>query len=154
MIDEAPRRSRRVFVLGQAATLELKPVVRRVVADGAELVLLSMGYPVSAGQEALVGDALRLADELRLWLDTVLVLNPEEAAALILSDDDVTVLATAKERKRFERALSTRVRVRTGEGLAMRRAVRPAAIPSPNGLRRGSALGRRWSRRRLEWSAR
>jgi nucleotide-binding universal stress UspA family protein len=113
-MDEAPPRPRRVFVLGREATFDVDPVAKRVVAEGAELVLLSLGYPVTPGQEAVVGDALRLANELRLWLDTVLVTSPEEAAEYVRADDEVTLLASGRERKRLERVLGKKVRL-TGE---------------------------------------
>jgi hypothetical protein len=106
-MEQIPPRPRRVFVLGRTATLDMESVVRRVVAEGAELVLVSVGYPVAPPQASLLGDALRLAGELRLWLDTVLVNSPREAAELIAPGDEVTILSSGRERRSIERALGT-----------------------------------------------
>jgi nucleotide-binding universal stress UspA family protein len=115
-LDESPPRPRRVFVLGRRAILDVEAVVRRVVAEGAELVLLSLGHPQTTTQAAAVGDALRLAAEIRLWLDTVLLTAPEEVADLVLEGDEVIVLASGSERRRIERALGTKVRRWQAEG--------------------------------------
>jgi K+-sensing histidine kinase KdpD len=88
----------------------VEDVARRVIAEGAELVLLILGYPVAPNQAALVNDALQLADELRLWLDTVLVTDPRQVAELVRKGDDVTILASGSERRSIERALGTRAR--------------------------------------------
>jgi len=107
-MDPAPPPSRRVFVLGRDAILDLEPVARRVVAEGAQLVLLSVGYPVARAQTAVVADALLLADSLRLWLDIVLVTSREEITELLHEDDDVTIVAWGRERRRIERAIGER----------------------------------------------
>jgi nucleotide-binding universal stress UspA family protein len=110
-MQETPPRPRRVFVLGRGASLDVEPVARRVVAEGAELILLSLAPPSDLGQATAVGDALRLADELRLWVDAVLVTSPEQAASFVHEGDEVTVLANGSERRRIERALGGRVRL-------------------------------------------
>jgi hypothetical protein len=104
-MEEFGHRLRRVLILGRDGSLDVEPVARRVLAEHAELVLLSVGHPVAPAQAATVRDALRLASELRLWLDTALVSTPEQLAELLRDDDHVTVLASGSERRRIERAL-------------------------------------------------
>jgi len=140
-------------VLGRGATLDIEPVARRLVGEGAELVLLSVGRPTSSGA-LVVSDALRLADELRLWLDAVLVSSPEQTAQFVRDEDEVTILASRSERRRIERALGARVRLKTAHlpraqprtsetvrpepepvvaAVAVPRAAAPAAEPSAEG---------------------
>jgi nucleotide-binding universal stress UspA family protein len=108
-MDESGPRKRKVFVLGRRAALDVETVARRVVAEGVELVLLSLGFPVSAAQAAVVGDALRLADELRLWLDTALLTTPDQLGEFVRPDDEVTILASGRERTRLERAFRSKI---------------------------------------------
>src|SRR5262249_7907785 len=113
-------------VLGRAAAMDVETVVRQVVAEGSELVLISVGYPAAERQSAVTGEALRLAAELRLWLDAVLVGSPQEGVSPVPPDGRVSVLASGAERRRIERAVQPRVR-----------SVRLA--PSPNGRPRDRA---------------
>src|SRR2546427_6333897 len=108
-MHELPRRERRVYVLGRGATLDVEAVARKVIGEGSELVLLSLGYPSDSAQAGVVGDALRLADELRLWLDAVLVSNPAQLPQFIDDGDEVNVLAMGRERRRIERILGPRI---------------------------------------------
>jgi nucleotide-binding universal stress UspA family protein len=104
-MDPVPPLSRRIFILGRDAVMDVDPVARQVLAEGAQLVLVSVGYPVAARQTAIVSNALGLADRLRLWLDVVLVTSREEIAGLVQADDRVTIVADGRERRWIERAL-------------------------------------------------
>jgi hypothetical protein len=53
---------------------------------------LSFGYPISPAQDLIVRTAVGLADELRLWLDAVLVLSTSELRRLAGNADDVRVV--------------------------------------------------------------
>lgn len=108
-MDPSPPLARRVFVLGRDAILDLEPVARLVVAEGAQLVLLSVGYPLAPAQSTVVEDALLLADSLRLWLDLMLVASREEITELLHEDDEVTIVACGRERRRFVQAIGERV---------------------------------------------
>jgi len=125
-MDEAPTRPRKVFVLGRDAALDVEPVARRVLTDGAELVLLSMGYPQARTQAGVVADALRLADELRLWVDAALVTTPEELTEFIAEGDDVAILASGRERRAIEQALRSKQREGGIDALPLPRAGRLA----------------------------
>jgi nucleotide-binding universal stress UspA family protein len=141
-MDEAPPRPRKVFVLGRGATLDMEAVARRVVAEGAELVLLSLGYPVAHTQAAVVGDALRLAVELRLWLDAVLVKSPEEVAEFVREEDEVTILAVGSERRRIQRALAGKVAPRRAGFSAGRKTPPDPARADGRRIRRARTLAR------------
>jgi nucleotide-binding universal stress UspA family protein len=129
VMGDLPRRPRKVFVLGRDATLDVESTARRVIADKAELVLLSMGHPVAPAQQAVIGDAMRLADQLRLWVDAALVSSSQQLAELVQRSDDVTVLASGGERREIERALGGKARrVRAVSPVAVRARPRPVAI--------------------------
>ena len=126
MDQDLTPRPRKVYILGREATLDMEPVARRVVAEGAELVLISLGHPVAPTQSAVVGEAVRLADELRIWLDAVLVTSPDDLRELIREGDDVTILASGAERRRIERVVGGRAAGVVASPPSIRRRRRPA----------------------------
>jgi K+-sensing histidine kinase KdpD len=97
--------TRRVFVLGRDSSLDVEREARRAAAEGGELVLVTVGYPITDSQDDAVREAVRLAGELRFQLDAVLATTPEQAAREITRADEVTVVAGGRERKRLERAV-------------------------------------------------
>jgi nucleotide-binding universal stress UspA family protein len=101
----APGTMRRVFVLGREQVLDVEPEARRAAADGSELVLVTVGYPITDAQDDAVRAAVRLAGELGFNLDAVLATTPGKAAKEVGRADAVEIVATGKERKRLERAL-------------------------------------------------
>ena len=100
---------RRVFILGRKGTFDVGTEVRRAAADGAELLLLSVGYPVTAEQSSAVEEGARLAVELRLPFDAALVMNRDGLATHVRAADDVTVVAAGRERKVLEHSLTAAV---------------------------------------------
>jgi nucleotide-binding universal stress UspA family protein len=140
MLDRATR-ARRVFILGRDVALDVEPVACRIAETGDELVLLSLGYPVSASQTAAVEQALRLAESLTLWMDAVLVTDVRQLAELLRVGDDVTVLASGAERKRIERVLAGCPWREHADRSASRLAFVPAVSTSPGGTRRSRPGG-------------
>src|SRR5262245_45157732 len=126
-MDPTPPASRRVFILGRRAELDVASVAETVRVASRELVLLSVGHPPASGQDAIVGQALDLADRLRLWLDASLVTSPKELAGLVRVDYDVSILATGRERRRIERALGARSHAGRSDPAAA--ILRPATVP-------------------------
>lgn len=124
---------RRVFILGRKGTFDVGTEVRRAAADGAELVLLSVGYPVTAEQSSAVEEGARLAVELRLPFDAALVMNREGLAKHVRSADQVTVVAVGRERKVLEHSLTVSVAPR--ETIA--RPDAPRREPGPTAPRPG-----------------
>ena len=118
--------ARRVFVLGRHAELDVRAEAGRAVEEGRQLVLLSVGYPVTPAQDAVVQDALHVAHDLRLWLDAILVPSSKDLADLVGSDEEVTVVARGAERRRLERALHHATLVEVGSNGALARDARMA----------------------------
>ena len=110
-----------VFVLGRSAVLDVEDVATRAAAQHAELVLLSLGYPVSPKQDAVVQAALREAADHQVWFDAVLVPSPKRFGEYVHAGDEVTIVASGSERRKLDRALG---------------------IPPHNGERPDSPLGR------------
>jgi nucleotide-binding universal stress UspA family protein len=117
---EAPV-ARRVFVLGRHADLDVRAEAGRAVEEGRQLVLLSVGYPVTAAQDAVVQDALHVAHDLRLWLDAILVPSSKDLADLVATGEEVTVVARGAERRKLERALHQATLVEVGSNGVPRR---------------------------------
>ncbi|MDP9242842.1 MAG: hypothetical protein M3O84_06680 [Actinomycetota bacterium] len=104
---------RRVYVLGKHALLEdLGAVARRAYVEDIPLVILSLGYPVSRRQQAIVDEALALAGELRIRLDVRLVTSLEQLPAMLAEGDEVAVLSSGFERLRLEWLLRERLEQR------------------------------------------
>jgi nucleotide-binding universal stress UspA family protein len=101
-VASAPRR---VFVLGRKGTFDVGAEARRAAADGAELVLLSVGYPVTESQSSAVEEGARLAVDLRLPFDAVLVTDRAHLAEHVGPAQQVVVVASGRERRTLERLL-------------------------------------------------
>jgi hypothetical protein len=97
-------RTRVVFVLGCTTTLDERTI--RASADSAsEIVLLSVGYPVTPAQRSAVDDALALAPDLDVVVDIQLVTTPGDLAGLVGTGSRVIVTGSARERRRLRRSL-------------------------------------------------
>jgi len=79
--------------------------VERAARLGGELVLLSLGYPVSDEQQSTVTQAVALVAETHGGLDAVLVPDVEEVPRHLLPDDSVALFARGQERRAIERAV-------------------------------------------------
>jgi hypothetical protein len=93
---------RMVLVLGRGlSAVSPSACVERAAERGIPLVLLAVGYPVSAEQRAFVMEAIERAFDARVHLDAEIVL---EAAALehyVASADEVTVVAAGGDMRRI-----------------------------------------------------
>ena len=97
--------ARMVFILAEVTrVLDVEAVARRAAVERRQLVLLVVGRRVSAEQKMLVERALRSAGEHHLWFDAVWVTGASRAAEYIEEGDEVTILASGRERRRLERA--------------------------------------------------
>ena len=111
MISGAPA-ARTVLIVGQGADSDAIGFVERAVRLESEVVLLSLGYPISDGQRALVATALALVTETHSGLDVVLVPDAADLPRYLHPEDRVAVFASSGERRTVERV------VRTGVGRA------------------------------------
>lgn len=104
VVADAARRH--VVVLGRAPVLDPGEAAGRAASEGIALVFLSVGYPVTAQQAVLVEEGARLADELRVSFDALLVESTKHLLDHIEDGDDLTVAASGRERRHLEAVLS------------------------------------------------
>ena len=105
-MDSPGPRARRVYVLGRgAATFDVAGAAREAAAEDAQLVLLTLGYPLTSHQRDAVDRAMDLAWEFRLGFDAMLVSSPKEAVVHAARARTVALVASGRERKTLERAL-------------------------------------------------
>ena len=97
--------ARTELVVGRKVTAvpELNGTVR---PGGAGICVLTIGWPVTAVQSALVERAIEAAREARVRVEAVLLTSDAEATDHLRTDDDVRVLAPRRETKRLTRALA------------------------------------------------
>ena len=96
---------RTVLILGTGALGNVIGFVERAARLGGELVLLSLGYPVSDEQRSTVAQAIVLVAETPTSLDAVLVPDVGDLPRHLLPDDSIAVFATGLERRTIERAV-------------------------------------------------
>ena len=104
--------ARTVLILGQDADPGAIGFVERAARLEGEVVLLSLGYPISEPQQALVATALALVAETHSGLDVVLVPDAADLPRYLVPEDRVAVFASGMERRTIERV------VRAGVGRA------------------------------------
>ncbi|MGZ8652982.1 MAG: hypothetical protein ACXWX5_12525 [Actinomycetota bacterium] len=96
--------TRVVFVLGRKTTLDVGAI--QASGDSAsEILLLSVGYPVTPAQRRAIDGALGLAPHLDIVVDIQLVTVPEELPALVEAGSRVVVTGSAREQRRLRRLL-------------------------------------------------
>jgi hypothetical protein len=99
--------SRVVLIVGQEPG-DVAEVLGPRLAGRKEILLLSIGYPPTAGQQEAFRGALQLAVGQGAVFDSRLVLSPRAALRFIEIGDDVTVAAEGRERRRIETLLRRR----------------------------------------------
>jgi hypothetical protein len=97
--------TRVVFVLGRRTRLDARSIEASSVT-ASEIVVLSIGYPVTRAQRRAVDSALGLAGRLGVTVDAVLVTSPTDLPDLVAEDARVVVTGSRGERRRLERLLS------------------------------------------------
>lgn len=102
---DAETSTRVVFVLGRRTRVGAREI-DAVAADASEVVLLSLGYPVSRAQRRAVETALAAAVHWNVTVDATLVVNGAELAGAIGSSDRVIVTGSRRERSRLRRRLA------------------------------------------------
>ena len=104
MSQETPA-ARTVLILGRGVVDGAIGFAERAVRLGGELVLLSLGHPVTEKQQAVVTGALALVAESRTALDAVLVPDVGDLTRYLAPDDRVAVFSSGLERRTIERAV-------------------------------------------------
>lgn len=99
--------TRAVFVLGRHARLDARELHAAWV-DASEVVVLSLGYPMSRAQRRVVDAALVLAERSPVSLDLLLVTDPSDLIGLVGAPGRLDVRGSWPERRRLHRRLSRR----------------------------------------------
>jgi hypothetical protein len=97
-------KTRTVLLLGRRPSVEWG-TLRAALCRDEELVVLSLGYPVSAGQRAALLQAQDLAEEMGAWFDALLVTSMQRMFAILEPDDVIHVAARGWQGKRLRAAL-------------------------------------------------
>jgi hypothetical protein len=100
--------SRLVVVLGREANVNMDEMVHQARDARVELVILNIGFPMTAEQTAAIDISMEAAGRGILDLEARICYTPEEAAAKIRADDQVVLAVSGPDRARLERALQHR----------------------------------------------
>ena len=121
-MENRPQERRRVLVLGREAALDVDDAIQGAIADEVQLVLLSVGYPVSVDQDAIVQQAVRLAHDLHAPIEAVLVPSAKDLLASIGDAEQVSIVAAGADQRHLGRILGS---------LASRTASAPVRVRRP-----------------------
>lgn len=97
--------TRAVFVLGRRTRLGTREM-EAASAEASEVVVLSLGYPVSRSQRRAVDMALAVAIRLNVRMDAILVVTATGLADAISPTDRVVLTGSRRERRRLRRRLA------------------------------------------------
>jgi hypothetical protein len=97
--------TRTVLVVGRKAA-EVPELNGTVTGSGAGLCVLTIGWPITAVQSALVDRAIEAGLRARVQVEAVLITSHTEATNHLRPGDDVRVLAPRTEGRRLTRALA------------------------------------------------
>jgi len=103
--------TRTVVILGRRPTVQWNEVPNGL-RKGEELVVLSLGYPVTAAQRQALLRAEKIAAESEAWFDAQLVTSVSDMVTALKPEDEVIVGV----RGRMGRSLRGFVPGRTGSG--------------------------------------
>jgi hypothetical protein len=97
--------TRTVVVLGRRPSFAIDGL-RAGLRENDELVVLSLGYPVTAAQRGVLLRAQDLAAEVGAWFDATLVLSTDEMLERVQTEDQVHVAARGSRGRRLRKALA------------------------------------------------
>ncbi len=96
------RAARLVIVLGRGKKIDLKPLVDRAWKERIPLVIINLGFPLTASQQKVVDAALEAAGTGVIALDAMIAYDARQAVAFLHEGDDVVFAAARSERKEIE----------------------------------------------------
>jgi hypothetical protein len=106
------------LVLGRRPTVDLPEVFARARQAQTDMIILAVGFPLSARQQEIVDEAIALAVDTEVWLEARIAYRAREVSSWVQRTDEVVLSATGWERRRI--------------GWALRRAgLAPAPRPQP-----------------------
>ncbi|HEX9124445.1 MAG TPA: hypothetical protein VF984_13985 [Actinomycetota bacterium] len=97
-------KTRVVLLLGRRPSVRWSDVRSGIRRDD-ELVVLSLGYPVTSAQHAALDQAQSLAERTGAWFDAMLITSVREMLAVVRPDDRIHLAAGRLERRRLRRVL-------------------------------------------------
>ena len=100
--------TRLVVALGRDARVNMHELVHDAWQSHIELVILSMGFPLTPKQNAAIDVAMDAAGQGVLELEARICYTPDQAAAKIRPDDRVVLALANAERRALQRALRKR----------------------------------------------
>jgi hypothetical protein len=100
---------RNVLLLGRRPSDGWDAVVGRLESDD-ELIVLSLGYPVTPAQRAVLLRAQEIAAELGARFDALLIISTRDMAAVLQPNDAVHIAAHGAEERRLRRAFQASAR--------------------------------------------
>jgi hypothetical protein len=100
--------TRLVVVLGREAGIDMNAMVQDAWKARCELVVYSIGFPLTRAQNDAIDIAMEAAGRGALDLEARITHTIDDAAALIQPEDRVVLAIFGRERKRFERAVQRR----------------------------------------------
>ena len=100
--------TRLVVALGRDARVDMHEMVHDAWQSHLELVILSMGFPLTREQNAAIDVAMEAAGQGLLELEARICYMPDQAAAKIRPDDRVVLALANGERRALRRALRKR----------------------------------------------
>lgn len=98
-------KTRTVVLLGRRPPVDWEHVAGGLGPDN-ELVILSLGYPVTAAQRQVLLRAQEIAARVGAWFDAILVTSTNDMFAALQPDDEVHIVAAGLERRRLHNRLA------------------------------------------------
>ncbi len=99
-------KTRTVLLLGRRPAVSWNRVRDGLRRDD-ELVVLSIGCPVTGAQRTALLEAQTLAERVGAWFDALLITSTKELLSALQPDDEVHVAARGFEGRKLRRALAT-----------------------------------------------
>jgi len=103
-VTASPRAARIVIVLGRAKRVDLKPLVDRAWKERVPLVVINLGFPLTASQQKVVDASLEAAGTGAIALDAMIAYDARQAVSFLHEGDEVLYAASRAERRGVEQA--------------------------------------------------
>jgi hypothetical protein len=95
---EGAKAARIVIVLGRRKKVALRELVDRAWRERVPVVIVNLGFPLTASQQAVVGAALEAAATGAITLEAMIAYDARQAAAFLHDGDEVIYAASRGER--------------------------------------------------------
>ncbi|MGZ4105306.1 MAG: hypothetical protein ACXVP8_08585 [Actinomycetota bacterium] len=96
---------RTVLVLGRHPAVDLGAWFAAAKEAAGDLLILAVGFPLTAEQQRAVNDAVAMAVDTGVWLEARIAYRARDVSSFVHRDDRVHVFAAGKEERTIGRAL-------------------------------------------------